>query len=81
MLILAEPDLGTALTLLPAVAVMAFAAGVWRKGLVTIAAVGGIAALLVLGAVYEAERPGVSTEHRERILRYVPLRPHQLRRV
>ena len=81
VLILAEPDLGTALTLLPAVAVMAFAAGVWRKGLVTIAAVGGIAALLVLGAVYEAERPGVSSEHRERILRYVPLRPHQVRRV
>ena len=80
-LILAEPDLGTALTLLPAVAVMAFAAGVWRKGLVTIAAVGGIAALLVLGAVYEAERPGVSEEHRDRILRYVPLRPHQVRRV
>ena len=80
-LILAEPDLGTALTLLPAVAVMAFAAGVWRKGLVTIAAVGGIAALLVLGAVYEAERPGVPAERRERILGMVPLKPHQVRRV
>ena len=81
MLILAEPDLGTALTLVPAVAVMAFAAGVWRRGLATIAAVGGIAALLVLGAVYEAERPGVPAERRERILRYVPLKPHQVRRV
>ena len=81
LLILAEPDLGTALTLVPAVAVMAFAAGVWRRGLVTIAAVGGIAALLVLGAVYEAERPGAPAERRERILRYVPLRPHQVRRV
>ena len=81
MLILAEPDLGTALTLVPAVAVMAFAAGVWRRGLATIAAVGGIAALLVLGAVYEAERPGVSAERRERILRCVPLKPHQVRRV
>ena len=81
LLILCEPDLGTALTLLPAVAVMAFAAGVWRRGLATIAAVSGIAALLVLGAVYEAERPGVPAERRERILRYVPLRPHQARRV
>ena len=81
LLILAEPDLGTALTLVPAVVVMAFAAGVWRRGLVTIAAVGGIAALLVLGAVYEAERPGVSAERRELILRYVPLKPHQVRRV
>ena len=81
LLILAEPDLGTALTLVPAVAVMAFAAGVWRRGLATIAAVGGIAAMLVLGAVYEAERPGVPAERRERILRYVPLKPHQVRRV
>jgi len=81
LLILAEPDLGTALTLVPAVAVMAFAAGVWRRGLATIAAVGGIAALLVLGAVYEAERPGVPAERRERILRCVPLKPHQVRRV
>jgi len=81
LLILAEPDLGTALTLVPAIAAMAFAAGVWRRGLATIAAVGGIAALLVLGAVYEAERPGVPAERRERILRYVPLKPHQVRRV
>ena len=80
-LILAEPDLGTAMTLLPAVAVMALAAGVWRKGLLAIAAVAGAAALLVLGAVYEAERPGVSAERRERIMRFVPLRPHQARRV
>ena len=81
LLILAEPDLGTALTLVPAVAVMAFAAGVWRRGLATIAAVGGIAALLVLGAVYEAERPGVPAGRRELILRCVPLKPHQVRRV
>ena len=80
-LILAEPDLGTALTLLPAVAVMALAAGVWRKGLLAIAAVAGVAALLVLGAVYEAERPGVSSERREQIMRFVPLKPHQTRRV
>ena len=80
-LILAEPDLGTTLTLLPSVAVMAFAAGVWRRGLAMIAAVCGIAAMLVLGAVYEAERPGVPAERRDRILQFVPLKPHQLRRV
>ena len=80
-LILAEPDLGTTLTLMPAVLVMLLAAGVWRRGLVTIVAAGAVAALAVLGAVYEAEKPGVPAERRERILRYVPLRPHQLRRV
>ena len=74
LLILAEPDLGTALTLVPSVLVMFLAAGVWRKGLVTIVLVGGLAALAVLGAVYEAERPGVPAARREKILRYVPLK-------
>jgi len=81
LLILAEPDLGTALTLLPAAAVMVFAAGTWRRGLVTIAAIGGLATLFVLGAVYEAEKPGVSAERRERILRFVPLKNHQVKRI
>ena len=81
VLILAEPDLGTALTLVPAALTMLLAAGVWRRGLVTLCAVGGIAALAMLGAVYEAERPGVSAERRARILRHVPLKEHQLKRV
>ena len=81
VLILAEPDLGTALTLVPATLVMLLVANVWRKGLVTLVALGGLAALTVLGAVYEAEKPGASPERRERILRALPLRPHQVQRV
>ena len=81
LLILAEPDLGTALTLVPAVLVMLFVAGVWRRGFLALAAVGGIAALAILGAVYESEKPGTSPERRERIMRYVPLRSHQVSRI
>ena len=81
LLILAEPDLGTALTLVPAALVMLFVAGVWRRGFLALAAVGGIAALAILGAVYEAEKPGASPERRERIMRYVPLRSHQVSRI
>ena len=81
LLILAEPDLGTTLTLVPAVAVMMFVARVWRRGLVTLAVCGMVAASVVLGVVYEAERPGVSPARREAILRYVPLRDHQVKRV
>ena len=81
LLILAEPDLGTALTLVPAALVMLFVAGVWRRGFLALAAVGGIAALALLGAVYEAEKPGVSPERRARIMRCVPLRDHQVRRI
>jgi rod shape determining protein RodA len=80
-LILAEPDLGTALTLVPATALMLFVARVWRRGLVITAAVAAVAALAVLGAVYEAEKPGVPPERRERILKMLPLRPHQVKRV
>ena len=81
LLILMEPDLGTTLTLVPSVVLMMLVSGVWRRGLVVIIAAGAIAALAVLGAVYEAEKPGVSPERRERILRYVPLKDHQVRRV
>ena len=81
VLILAEPDLGTTLTLLPAVLVMLLAAGVWRRGLATLVIAGAIAGLVLLGAAYEAYRPGVPPERRERILGYVPLKSHQLKRV
>ena len=81
VLILAEPDLGTTLTLLPAVLVMLLVGGVWRRGLVTLVIAGAIAALVLLGAAYEAYRPGVSAERRERILKYIPLKSHQLKRV
>lgn len=81
VLILKEPDLGTTLTLIPATLLMLFVARVWRRGLLTILAVGAIGVLLVLGAVYEAEKPGVSPERRERIVKYLPLKEHQIRRV
>ena len=80
-LILAEPDLGTALTLVPTVLAMLFVAGVWRRGFLSLIILGGIVALTVLVAVYEAERPGVPAERRARIMRYVPLHEHQVRRV
>ena len=80
-LILAEPDLGTTLTLVPATLLMLLAARVWRTGLVAMFLAGSIAAAAVLGAVYEAEKPGVPSERRERILKCVPLKPHQIKRV
>ena len=80
-LILAEPDLGTTLTLVPAVVLMMFVARVWRRGLVGLATAGAVLALAVLGAVYEAERPGTGAERRAAILRYVPLKDHQVKRV
>lgn len=81
LLILAEPDLGTTLALVPAVIVMLVVAGVWRKGLFTVLAIGAVAVSLVLGAVWEAEKPGQDEERRAAILRHVPLKKHQVQRV
>lgn len=81
LLILLEPDLGTALTLLPALVVMLLTAGVWRKWLVASLGVMLVVSMAVLGAVYEAEKPGVSAERRAAILAHIPLRPHQVKRV
>ena len=81
LLILLEPDLGTALTLVPAITAMLLTAGVWRRGLILMLVLGSLAGALVLGAVYEAERPGVTPGRREEILRYVPLKAHQVARV
>ena len=80
-LILMEPDLGTTLALVPAVVVMLLAAGVWTKGLLALAAVGCICVSALLGAVHEAERPGVPQERREAIMNALPLKDHQVTRV
>ena len=79
-LILAEPDLGTALVLVPVILTMLCAARVWIKGLVTILLVGLIAAGALLGAVAAAEREPDSVK-REAMLAKIPLRPHQTRRL
>ena len=81
VLILAEPDLGTALTLVPAVLLLLFAAAVWRTGLTVALASACVLVLGVLGAVRLADAPGTSAERRAAILRFVPLKEHQLRRV
>lgn len=81
LLILMEPDLGTALTLVPACALMLFVARVWRRGLLAMAGVGILVAVVTLGAVGAAERPGISAERKDRIMRFVPLRPHQVKRI
>lgn len=80
-LILLEPDLGTTLALAPAVTAMLLAAGVWRRGVLTLLTIAALAAGAVLGAVGAAERPGVPPETRAKILRFVPLREHQIKRV
>ena len=79
-LILAEPDLGTALVLVPTAFVMLLAARVWLKGLVTLLLAGLLAAGLVLGSVYTAERQ-TQPEKKAAIYARIPLKEHQIKRL
>lgn len=79
-LILAEPDLGTALALVPAAMVMLLCARVCLRILVPLLAVCAIAAAVVLGSVHVAETTS-NTELREKIYRRLPLKDHQVRRL
>lgn len=80
LLILAEPDLGTALVLVPAVLAMLCAARVWTKGLITILLAGLIAAGSLLGAVAAIEHIPDRAK-RDAMFARIPLRPHQIRRL
>ncbi|MGN0853220.1 MAG: FtsW/RodA/SpoVE family cell cycle protein [Kiritimatiellia bacterium] len=80
LLILAEPDLGTALALVPAVFTLLLAARVWTRGVVTLLLTGLLAAGLTLGTVYVAENEPLP-EKRERIYRYMPFKAHQIKRL
>ncbi len=79
-LILAEPDLGTALVLVPAVLAMLCAARVWTKGLVTILLISLFAAGSLLGVVAAAEHIHDSAR-RDAIFEKLPLREHQIQRL
>ena len=80
LLILAEPDLGTALVLIPTAVAMLLAARIWLKGLVVILIAGALAAGALLGAVKTAESCA-DPERREQIYTRLPLKPHQIARL
>jgi rod shape determining protein RodA len=80
LLILAEPDLGTALVLVPTVIAMLLCARVCLYVLVPLLLAGLLSAGLVLGAVHKAE----STDDpalKEKIYSHLPLKKHQVARL
>ncbi len=83
VLILLEPDLGTTLTLVPAVGAMMLVAGVWRKGLVVMLSAGTVVAAAILLAVSIAEDEDANAESREKAMSCVKaiLKDHQVKRV
>ena len=80
LLVLAEPDLGTAIVLVPSVLAILLAARVWTKGIVIMLAAVMIVAGTLLWTIDHAERQ-TDPDRREQIYEYVPLRSHQIQRL
>jgi rod shape determining protein RodA len=80
LLILAEPDMGTALVLIPTGLAIMLCARVCLKLLIPLLLTGAISAGLVLGAVHKAETT-TDTELKEKIYKYLPLKEHQRARL
>jgi len=81
VLILLQPDLGTAMVLVPTMFMMMFAANVAPKLLWGSAIIGVVVAGLVLGLVYVTETGNIPMERRDALIRATGLRDHQLRRL
>lgn len=80
-LILMQPDLGTAMVLVPTVLAMMFAANVAPRLLWSLVLTGVLAAGLLLGVIYAAEKADMPQARREALIAATHLRPHQVKRL
>ena len=80
LLILAEPDLGTALVLVPAILVMLLCARVCLRVLIPVLAACLLVTAAVLAAVHVAETTN-NPQTKETIYRFLPLKEHQRARL
>jgi rod shape determining protein RodA len=81
LLILLQPDLGTAMVLVPTVLAMMFAANIAPRLYWTFVLAGLAAAVLVMGIIYATERLEMPKERREALIRATCLRDHQIKRL
>ncbi|HRR34202.1 MAG TPA: rod shape-determining protein RodA [Kiritimatiellia bacterium] len=81
VLILMQPDLGTAMVLVPTVFAMLFTARVAPRIVWSCVLVGVSAATLILGLIYTAEKSDLPRERREQLIAMTHLKPHQVRRL
>jgi rod shape determining protein RodA len=81
LLIMQQPDLGTALVFLPVAFGMMFAAGVPGKTMGTLSLIGLCGVGLVLGAVFLPEKAGLDEETQQRAMRMVGLSTYHKKRI
>lgn len=81
VLILLQPDLGTAMVLVPTTFAMLFAANVAPRLVWSFVLAGVAGAGLLLGVIYVAEKAEMPQERREALIAATHLRPHQVKRL
>ena len=81
LLVMKEPDLGSALVFLPVVMAMLVAAGSPAKLLMRLMAGGALVVMLVLAAVALPERLGMTPEHQEQFFSTIRLSDYQRERI
>lgn len=81
VLILMQPDLGTAMVMVPTALAMLFAANVAPRLLWGFVLLGVVAAGVIMGTIYAAERPGLPAERRAELIAATHLKPHQVKRL
>ena len=81
VLVMKEPDLGSALVYLPVVVAMWFVAGARIKPLVLLGGGGVAAVMLVLAAVALPEQMGMTPEHQEKFFHAIRLSEYQRDRI
>lgn len=81
MLILLQPDLGTAMVLVPTVLMMMFAANVAPRLFGSSILIGITGAGLMLGVIWTADQVEMPKERRAALIRMTCLREHQIRRL
>ena len=81
VLIIREPDLGTALVFLPTAFVMILAAGLPGRKLVALLGIGLVGAGILLGGLFLPRAMGLSEETQHRIMRTVGVSPYHRERL
>jgi rod shape determining protein RodA len=81
LLVIVEPDLGTAMIFIPVMFIMMFVAGVPLRILMFFAGIGFTIIAIILSAMFLPAKIGVSERNQERIMHFTGLRTHQRDRI
>jgi rod shape determining protein RodA len=81
LLILKQPDMGTALTFLPVLLAVMFAAGVPVRTITMFLLIGGLLAVVVISAVLLPPRLGMDEQQHRQIMSQAGISPYQRERI